>query len=209
MIRSKPIVEHFYSASTITAGGADSARARLRSPEERKEYDLRQMAYVRDSCLQYLRLQKAEQEGDITIHIHLPFKQEEEPSKDDWYKNDKLYAPSSRARQDASVIMGTLKRIYKSPDNDDPDGWNEERQKVLDYAMVEILLPQFETEIRRELREAAINVGVLDAAKNLQRPLPTRQTHRLSCRQQERRQLLRRSHRQALGRCFRELGGFL
>jgi transcription elongation factor SPT6 len=82
-----------------------------------------------------------------------------------WYKR---YAEKIRNRenQDLSRLMNELETIYM-PFDGDTEEWNEERRKILRFALTNFLLPQFEAEARREMREAAIKVGVLAAAKNL------------------------------------------
>jgi transcription elongation factor SPT6 len=49
----------------------------------------------------------------------------------------------------------------------DSEDWNGERRKILTQALLSFLLPQFEAETRRELREAAIKVGVVAAGESL------------------------------------------
>ncbi len=72
----------------------------------------------------------------------------------------------SRDNQDLSMFVRELERVYL-PQNGDSDEWNSERRKVIRLAILSFLLPQFEAEVRRDLREAAVKVGVLNAAECL------------------------------------------
>ena len=82
-----------------------------------------------------------------------------------WYK-DGIEKLRNRESQDLSALMDELERLY-IPFDGDSEEWNEERRKILRFALTNFLLPQFEAEARREIREASINVGVLEAADNL------------------------------------------
>ena len=155
LIRNKPVKDHF----PMDEKEAAEKKAHL-STEERKELDSEMKKKERNSCLQYLHLLKAEQTNDVSIHIHMPFKVESE----EWYSDDKQYA--KRESQDLSPFMDVLERAYMPLDTD-TDEWNEERRKVLNQAIFNTLLPQFEAELRRELREAAVKEGVAAAAEKL------------------------------------------
>lgn len=156
LIRNKPVKDHF------PVDKAESEARKIHLGEaERKEFDLEMKKKQRDSCLQYLNLLKAEQTGDISVHIHLPFLEQGE----DWYKTptDRLV---SRDNQDLSSLMNELKKVYFPLDSDTHE-WNAEREKVLHFALTNFLLPQFEAEVRRDLRDAAGSEGVVAAGENL------------------------------------------
>ena len=155
LIHNKPIKDHF----PMDEKEAAEKKANL-GMEERKELDAEMKRRERNSCLQYLHLLKAEQTHDVSIHIHMPFKEE----SDEWYSDDKQYA--KRENQDLSSFTEILERACM-PLETDTDEWNEERRKVLHQAIFNLLLPQFEAELRRELREAAIKEGVAAAAEHL------------------------------------------
>jgi hypothetical protein len=72
----------------------------------------------------------------------------------------------SRQEMDFSTLLNPLKNIYIP--SDDTVDWCEERNKILDLTLKDFLLPQFETETRRDLRDAAHKFGVESAALSLQ-----------------------------------------
>lgn len=164
LIRNKPIKEHF---------SMDEHESTLRKsnlgPAECAELDKEMAKRERNSCLQYLQLMKAEATGDVEVHVHLPLLD----TPDDWYRPssslslDKKKLTSSE-NQDISVFMSELDRVYLPPDGDTEE-WNEERRKVLRFALTTFLLPQFESETRRELKEAATKIGVEAAAEDLEK----------------------------------------
>jgi len=156
LIRNKPVTDHF------PPDGKEMAERKSQlSAGERLEFDLEMKKRQRQSCLQYLNILKAEASGDVTVHVHLPFL--EQP--DDWYRmeEDRLF---SRENQNLSCLIDDLKRVY-FPIDGDTDAWNEEREKVIKLALSTFLLPQFEGELRRDLRDIASMEGVRDAAENL------------------------------------------
>jgi transcription elongation factor SPT6 len=156
VIRSKPLTEHFPLSESdilIRKSGLSSG--------ERKEFDNKTRELERHSCLQYLNILKAEKSGDISVHIHLPFIHETH----DWYDKDATEF-EARDNQDLGSLMNELERVYLPPDGD-TDEWNEERNKVLRFALTNFLLPQFEMEARRDLAEAAKKIGVRVASEKL------------------------------------------
>ncbi len=155
LIKDKPIKEHFPMDESESA----ERRAGL-GPEECNELDTEMKRRERESCLQYLNILKAEKTGHVQVHVHLPLAQ----IYDEWYAQSDIY--NSRDRQDLKVLMDEVEKIYFPMDGDSED-WNDERRKVLTQALVSFLLPQFESETRRELREAAVKVGVIAAGENL------------------------------------------
>lgn len=156
VIRAKPIAEHFpLSEAEIMS------RKLMLSPAERKEFDNKMKEMERNSCLQYLNILKAERSGDISVHIHLPLIQEEH----NWFDAETLRL-FGRDNQDLDPLMRELERVYMPPDGD-TDEWNEERKKVLRFALTNFLLPQFEAETRRDLVEASTKVGIEAAAEKL------------------------------------------
>lgn len=133
--------------------------------EERKELDEKNKRKERDSCIQFMNVLKAEQSGHLKAHVHLPLLDNSDDPTDPWYKRGNDFF-DDRENQDLSLLMNELQNIYL-PINGDSDEWNAERQKIMLFALTNFLLPQFEVEARRELREAAIKVGIDEAGKNL------------------------------------------
>ncbi|KAL7489403.1 hypothetical protein ACHAW6_014983 [Cyclotella cf. meneghiniana] len=159
LLRNKPVKDHFPMDETEL----EKKRARL-NPEELKELDEELKKKETNSCIQYLNLLKAERSGDITVQVHLPFLDDIRDVDSPWYKHS--VDSMGRDRQDIGRLMEALERVY-FPSDGDSDLWNEERRKILRMALVNYLLPQFEAETRRDLRDASIRVGVEAAARNL------------------------------------------
>lgn len=155
LIKDKPIKEHFPMDENESA-----ERRRGLTPEECNELDAEMKRRERDSCLQYLNILKAEKTGHIHVHVHLPLAE----VYDEWYARGDIY--NSRDKQDFKVLKDELEKLYFPLDGDSEE-WNNERMKVLTQALVSFLLPQFESETRRELREAAVQVAVIDAGESL------------------------------------------
>lgn len=155
LIKDKPVKEHFPMEESESV----TRRAGL-TPEECNELDAEMKRRERDSCLQYLNILKAEKTGHIHVHVHLPLAE----IHDEWYALGDVY--STREKQELKVLMEELEKLYFPLDGDSEE-WNTERKKVLTQALVSFLLPQYEAETRRELREAAVKVGVLDAGESL------------------------------------------
>jgi transcription elongation factor SPT6 len=156
LIRNKPIKDHFPMNESEA-----SFRRRGLNAAERHEFDGEMMKRERGSCLQFLNIMKAESLGFITVHIHLPLKEQD----DQWYKTESEFL-MNRANQDLNPLMSTLTKAYLHPDGDAAE-WEEERVRVLVFALTNFLLPQFESEIRKDLREAAADIGVTMAGENL------------------------------------------
>lgn len=156
LLRNKKVKDHFHP---------DTQELEMQtfgfSAEERKEMDERIKNIERQSCLQYLNVMKAEKSGHLKVHIHLPMLEE----SDDWYKKDNNYF-NNRENQDLSPMVDELKKIY-FPSDGDHDEWNKQREQILRFALKKFLLPFFEGEMKRELRETAFKVGLRDAGKNL------------------------------------------
>ena len=157
LLRNKPIKDHFYP---------DYKELEERSIgfnlEERKDMDETEKNLERRSCLQYLNVLKAEASGNVKVHIHLPFT---EGLSDDWYKKeDKFF--SNRDNQDLTPILEELKKVYY-PSNGDMDEWNNQREQILRLALKTFLLPYFEMEMKRELRDASYKIAIKDAGENL------------------------------------------
>ena len=160
LIRDKPLKEHFPPDDAEL----ERRRAHLNA-DELKELDTELKKREANSCIQYLNLLKAERSGDITVQVHLPFVSTNiEDASTPWYKlpADKR----GRDRQDVARFMEALERVY-FPANGDTDEWNEERRKILRMALVNYLLPQFEAEARRDLKDASTRIGVEASAQNL------------------------------------------
>ena len=158
LIRNKPVKEHFPMDEKESDSRLDGLgiQERLAHAAEMKKRE-------NESCLQYLNILKAEQTGNISVTVHMPLLQ---PQDEMWYKGgpEKL---RNKDNQNLSPFMFHLENLYM-PFDGDTDEWNEERRKILRFALTNFLLPQFEAEARREMREAAIKVGVMMAAENLQ-----------------------------------------
>ncbi|KAL7554309.1 hypothetical protein ACHAWF_017747, partial [Thalassiosira exigua] len=159
LIRDKPVREHFPMDETELG----RRRARLNA-EEVKELDEALRKKETDSCVQYLNLLKAERTGEITVQIHLSYVPDASDDDNPWYKRTPENLP--RDRQDVSRLSEALERVYLPADGD-TDEWNAERKKVIRAAIVSHLLPQFEAEARRDLRDVATRTGVETAGKNL------------------------------------------
>jgi transcription elongation factor SPT6 len=159
LLRNKPVKDHF----PMDEAELEKKRARLNA-EELKELDDELKKKETNSCIQYLNILNAERSGDITVQVHLPFIEEMSDVDTPWYKRS---ADSmGRDRQDIGRLMEALERVY-FPADGDADAWNDERRKILKMAIVNYLLPQFEAETRRDLRDASIRIGVEAAARNL------------------------------------------
>ena len=160
LLREKPVRDHF------PADPAELERKRQRlNAEEAAEMEKNLRKAESDSCLRYLSLLKADRSGDISLQVHLPYVQSafDDPNVE-WYKR-----PSSelvRERQNIKPMMDVLERCYL-PAGGDTDEWNEERRRVLKSALLNHLLPQFESETRRDLRDAAVKAGVAAAGDSL------------------------------------------
>lgn len=163
LIRNKPVKEHFPMDETEM-----ELRKMNLGPAECAEMDSEMAKRERNSCVQYLHLLKAEQTGDVEVHVHLPLVD----TPEDWYRPsssislDKKKLTSSE-NQDFSQLITELERVYLPPDGD-TDEWNDERRKVLKFALTNFLLPQFEAEMRRELKEAATKMVVQAASEELE-----------------------------------------
>ncbi len=159
LLRNKKVKDHFHP---------DEEEMELETMgftvDERKEKDEKVRSLQKLSCLQYMNVMKAEKGGHLKVYIHLPAP--DDPGTGlDWYKKDDQYF-TDRDRQDLSPFVEELKKIYY-PTNADLDEWNNEREKILRLALKKFLLPYFETEMRRELREASFKAGIKDAGEKL------------------------------------------
>lgn len=159
LLRNKSVKDHFPPDERET----EMKKTGLNS-EERKEFDDKLKRVERDSCMQYTNLLKAERGGHLKFHIHLPFV-DGGLYDHEWYKKGDDYF-NNRENQDFAVMIQELEKIYL-PSNPDTDEWNEERNKILRFALSNFLLPQFEAEMKRDLRDAAVKVGIDAAGKNL------------------------------------------
>ena len=155
LIKSKPVSDHF------AADERESFRRQAGlSPLEINELSMEMKKKENHSCLQYLNILKAESTGDIAVHIHLPLIE----TSDKWYAMTDQHL--NRNNQDLRCLFSELLKVYMPTDGDTPE-WEGERKKVLHFALTTFLLPQFETELRKDLREAAMKFGVIDASENL------------------------------------------
>ena len=159
LIKEKAVKEHF------PMDEEEQERRKMGlSAEEQKQIDEQAEKQEHESCTQYLRILKAERSGDIKVNVHLPMTN---PNADgnEWYEQEDEYW-NKRENQDLSCLTSELEKVY-FPLNGDTDEWNDERRKVLHLALTQFLLPQFEVEIRRDLREAAVRKGAEEAADTL------------------------------------------
>jgi transcription elongation factor SPT6 len=167
LIRNKPLKEHF------PADEKDHEEKYFGlSLEERKELDEEANNRERESCVQYLRILKGERAKVLFIKIHLPFINDD--YGEEWYRQENM----SRQEMDFSTLLNPLKNIYIP--SDDTVDWCEKRNKILDLTLKGFLLPQFETEARHDLQDAAHKFGVESAALSLQSMAmegPYRPTH--------------------------------
>lgn len=158
LIKGKPVKEHF------PVGQAErESRKMMMGAEEAIEYDKEMSRREKDSCLQFLRILEAEHLGYITLHIHMPYATTNDES---WFKEERDVW-GNRENQEIGHLMNDLEQAFLPADGD-TDEWNEERKKILKFALVKVLLPEFEQETRRDMREAATKFGILDAGENLQ-----------------------------------------
>lgn len=156
LLHNKPIRDHF----PLDQAEMQERKAG-RGPEECREIDNELKALQQNSCSQYLSVYKAERTGHIKTSIHLPLLEE---YGEEWFKADENY--NDREKQDLSVLEELLQKQYLPLDVDSFE-WNEERKKVIKQALLTFLLPQFESEIRRELEEAAFKAEIVSAADAL------------------------------------------
>jgi len=98
----------------------------------------------------------------LKVYIHLPLLDD---TSTDWYKKDDEYF-NNRDRQDLAPFIEELKKIYY-PTDGDLDEWNNQREQIIRLALKKFLLPYFEAEMRRELREASFKAGIKDAGEKL------------------------------------------
>lgn len=157
LIKSKPVKDHF----PVDAKERDSRKMSM-AQDEGKEYDKEMRRREKESCLNYLRILEAERLGLVLVHIHMPYKRSDDES---WFKEGReIWA--DRDNQEIAPLLNELEKVF-FPADGDSDEWNEERRKILKFSVTKVLLPEFEQEMRREMREAATNVGILDAGDNL------------------------------------------
>lgn len=153
-IRNKPLSDHFPPEIR-------EERFFGLSPEEKKEVEEEACAREHESCLQYLRIIKAERAGNIHVRIHLPFMESYDHKRDEWYKQEHMRV----IKEDISPLLKVLQTIYLPIE--DTQEWNDERMKILHQCFYTFLLPQFETEARRDLKDTAIKFGIKTAAQSL------------------------------------------
>jgi len=134
--------------------------------DEKLEQDEKLKRGVRDSCMQYMNLFRAAATGYLKLCVHLPFKGHTALlDSESWYKKSDHYF-LTRDNQDISPLLDELEKVYLPVHNDTPE-WNEERRKILTLAVQTFLLPKFEAEARRDMREASIKIAVEAAVSNL------------------------------------------
>jgi len=161
LIRQKPVKEHF------PMDEQESERRKMGcTAEKMKEVDEEAKKQEHDSCIQYLRILKAERSGDIRVNVHLPMIGADSVDKA-WFEQDDAYW-NKRENQDFTCLLSEIEKVYFPPDGD-TDEWNAERRKIIRLALTQFILPQFEVEIRRDLREAAVKKGTEEAAEALRK----------------------------------------
>jgi len=160
LLKEKPVTDHF----PMDESELGKKRSRL-TVEEVKDLDVELKRRETNSCIQYLNLLKAERGGDITVQVHLPYVHDVTDADTPWYK--RTPETLGRDRQNIGRLMENLERVYLPADGD-TDEWNDERRKILKMALVNYLLPQFEAETRRDLRDISTRIGVEAAGQNLQ-----------------------------------------
>jgi len=157
LIHNKPTGDHFpVSTERIQAESIGVASTEM----EQLYQAARDRARL--SGLQFLHVMKAERTGDVLVHIHLPL--ESEPS--DWYHAKDQAKLFRRGEQDLSCLMKELEPAFLPLDEDQLNG---ERRKILEFCLRQILLPQFESELLREMRELAVRYGSKEAAEGLRK----------------------------------------
>lgn len=152
LIKEKPVSEHFRDEE-------NEKRMDVMTPEDRESMIVELRKRERNSCLQYLRLMRAESSGDLHVELHLPTSVERDS---DWYKHS-----VKKQESDLSDFMKVLEAVYLPPQGD-KDEWMEERKKILRMALVQFLIPQFENELRIDLRNAAFDAGLDEVSKSLE-----------------------------------------
>lgn len=157
LIKGKPVRDHF----PVDDKEREMQKMRM-SLEEGKEYDKEMERKEKESCLQYVRILEAEHFGHISLHVHLPYLQSDPVS---WF-NEKQSEFANRENQETEPLMRALQDVF-NPVEMDTDEWNGERKKVLEFALMKVILPELEQETRRDLRDAATKHGVIDAGNNL------------------------------------------
>lgn len=158
LIKEKPVKEHF----PMDLEEMEQRKFGL-TVDQRVNLDKETRKQERESCIQYLKILKAERSGDIKANVHLPMLGL--GSDNAWYDKDDEYW-GKREKQDLSCLMSEIEKIYL-PEGSDTDAWNEERRKILRLALTQFILPQFEVEARRDLRDIAVKVGTEEAAEAL------------------------------------------
>jgi transcription elongation factor SPT6 len=157
LIHNKKVADHFYPSEKEL-----EMKSMGFSAEERKEMNERTKVVERQCCLQYLNVMKAEKTGHVKVDIHLPFTKDD---GDDWYnKEDGFF--NCRDNQDLDPFMEELRKVYY-PSDGDHDEWNNQREQIIRFALKTFLLPYFEMEVKRELREVAYKMGIRDAGDHL------------------------------------------
>ncbi|KAI2503011.1 Death-like domain of SPT6 [Fragilaria crotonensis] len=160
LIRGKPVKDHFPLSDRAKEMRYTSAGHLMGSPAGQElEAEIKQVE--RNSCLQFLRILEAEHLGLISVHVHMPYKNENES----WFKEAReVWA--NRENHNIGPLLDKLEAVF-FPLDQDSDDWNEERRKILKFALTKVILPEFEQEMKRDMREAATKFGILQAGDNL------------------------------------------
>jgi transcription elongation factor SPT6 len=157
LIKHKPVKEHF----PVDEKERDMRKMSM-GVEDGKEYDKEMMRREKDSCLHYLKILEAEHLGYISVHVHMPYKHTDDES---WF-NEGREIWGNRENQEIGPLLEELEKVFLPADGD-TDEWNQERSNVLKFALTKVVLPEFEQELRRDMREAATTHGIVDAGENL------------------------------------------
>ena len=152
LIKGKPVLHHFPPNESTSGLSAD----------EQKQHEVDMKKREKASCLQYLNILKAQHLGTLKVHIHLPLKE----SPETWFKPTDEKTTFGKDNQSIGIMMNDLIKVYMPTENDS-SAWFRERMKVLEATLFNYLLPSFEKELMKDMRDAAIKMGVLDAGGNL------------------------------------------
>lgn len=167
LIKGKLVADHFPAEDKEEQMYGLSLEERNQMNEDLKKLE-------KESCLQFLRILEAVRSGDVTAQIHMPLITPLESSmtiderkniNEFWYKRENI----SKQGVDLSPFTNILEQIYLNP-NGDSEEWIEERKKIIRQSLTDFLLPQFESEIRQDLKKVAFKYGVetvSDALENM------------------------------------------
>lgn len=159
LLKNKSVKDHFPMNQVDL-----DARKLGRDKDECDDIDAKVKAVERNSCIQFMNIMKAEKSGHLKHYIHLPLT-DNSLSTEDWYlKGDDKF--TDREKQNIDPFLNELQQVC-FPASGDMDEWGEERMKILRFALTNFFLPQFEAEVKRDLREAAVKIAIEEAGEKL------------------------------------------